>query len=190
MTVPEIKQEISPILDEKAADHCTMFLWTTQAHLPDSLRMIEEWGWQYICTMVWHKTGGHKHPDRPSYNCEFAVVATKGSPKFVDTRRFPACFYGERREHSRKPDEFYEMIARVTAGPRLELFARRPHQGFEPHGDEIDWSTPTDSQTAITVESTATDLTQFLQSSINLSRLHNWLHREDIASTSHLTEGI
>jgi len=153
MTVGEIEQSIGDILSEKAADDCFMFLWTTQAHLFDAQKMIEAWGWKYICQMVWRKKAGRKHPDRPTYNFEIVLVATKGSPAFSGTRQFLACFDGERREHSRKPDEFFEMIRRVTAGPRLELFARRPHDGFEPYGDEIDWSASTEPQPAITVPS-------------------------------------
>jgi N6-adenosine-specific RNA methylase IME4 len=149
--------------------------------------MIEGWGWRYETTMVWHKIGGHQSPNRPQYNLEFIVVASRGSPQYADIRDFLACFNAYRRDHSRKPEEFFETLRRVTAGPRLELFARRPHDGFEPHGDEIDWSTGT--QPAITVESTATNLNQFLQSSIDLSQFHERLHR-DIANASNLTEWI
>ena len=189
MTVKEIARYHKVLLTEKAADCCRLFLWTTEEFLPSTYKMIEEWGWKYETTMVWHKTGGHQHPNRPQYNLEFVVVASRGSPEYADIRNFFACFNAHRRDHSRKPDEFYEAIARATNGPRLELFARSPHAGFERHGDEIDWSTPSDSQTAITVESTATDLNQFLHSSIRLSPLHEWL-AEDFASISHSTDRI
>ena len=136
MTVKEIARYHKVLLTEKAADCCRLFLWTTEEFLPSTYKMIEEWGWKYETTMVWHKTGGHQHPNRPQYNLEFVVVASRGSPEYADIRNFFACFNAHRRDHSRKPDEFYEAIARATNGPRLELFARSPHAGFERHGNE------------------------------------------------------
>ena len=43
-----------------------------------------------------------------------------------------------RREHSRKPEEFYETVRRVTAGPRLDVFSREKHNGFTQYGNETD----------------------------------------------------
>ena len=60
----------------------------------------------------------------PQYNCEFALYCRKGSPTFVDLRAFPTCFNAGRREHSRNPDEFYDMVRRVTGGLRLDVFSR------------------------------------------------------------------
>jgi N6-adenosine-specific RNA methylase IME4 len=42
-----------------------------------------------------------------------------------------------RREHSRKPDEVYERIQRLAAGPYLELFSRRSRQGWDCWGDQV-----------------------------------------------------
>lgn len=41
-----------------AADDCHVFCWTTHKHLPLALRLLETWGFRYVCTMVWHKPGG------------------------------------------------------------------------------------------------------------------------------------
>jgi MT-A70 len=64
-------------------------------------------------------------------------MPAKGSPVFVDTRAFPCCFEAPRREHSRKPKEFYEVISRVTLGPRLDIFSRESRAGFAQFGNEI-----------------------------------------------------
>ena len=91
---------------DMAADDCHLFVWTTQRFLPMALRLIEQYGFRYVLTMVWHKAGGFQPFGLPQYNCEFVVYARRGAPVFVDTTAFPCCFTGERREHSRKPTEF------------------------------------------------------------------------------------
>lgn len=119
-----------------AADDCHMFCWTTHKHLPQALRLLEAWGFRYVCTMVWHKPGGFQPFGLPQYNCEFALYARRGTPEFVDTKAFPVCFHAPRREHSRKPDEFYDVISRVTAGPRIDVFSRESREGFDTFGNE------------------------------------------------------
>ena len=121
-----------------AADDCHLFCWTTHKHLPMALRLLDVWGFRYVCTMVWHKPGGFQPIGLPQYNCEFVLYARRGSPEFVDTKAFPACFEAPRREHSRKPDEFYDVIRRVAAGPRIDVFSREAREGFAQFGNEAD----------------------------------------------------
>lgn len=42
-----------------------------------------------------------------------------------------------RTEHSVKPAEFHALVERVSVGPYLELFARRPTVGWDVWGNEI-----------------------------------------------------
>lgn len=121
-----------------SADNCHLFCWTTHKHLPSALRLLEAWGFRYVCTFVWHKNGGFQPIGLPQYNCEFVLYARKGTPSFIDTKAFNCCFDAPRREHSRKPDEFYEVIARVTEGPRIDVFSREKRAGFSQFGNEID----------------------------------------------------
>jgi N6-adenosine-specific RNA methylase IME4 len=121
-----------------AADDCHLFCWATQKFLPMALRLIETWGFRYVCTFVWHKPGGFQPIDLPQYNCEFVLYGRRGSPSFVDTKAFPTCFEAPRREHSRKPDAFYEMVKRVTAGKRIDVFSREARDGFAQYGNEIE----------------------------------------------------
>ena len=114
-----------------AAEHCQLFMWTTQKFLPMALRLLEEWGFHYVLTMVWHKPGGFQPVGLPQYNCEFVLYARSGSPGFVDTKAFNCCFEASRREHSRKPDEFYDLIRRVTADGRIDIFSREQRDGFD-----------------------------------------------------------
>jgi N6-adenosine-specific RNA methylase IME4 len=119
-----------------SGDGCHLFCWTTQKHLPPTLAIIEQWGFKYCLVMVWHKNGGPQPFGLPQYNCEFVVYARCGSPEFRDTKQFFTCFSAPRREHSRKPDEFYELIERVTYGPRIDIFSRESRAGFEQFGNE------------------------------------------------------
>jgi N6-adenosine-specific RNA methylase IME4 len=86
--------------------------------------------------MVWHKAGGFQPFNLPQYNCEFVVYGRKGVPIFLETKNFFTCFNGMRREHSRKPDEFYQLVARVCPAPRLDCFSREKREGFDQYGNE------------------------------------------------------
>ncbi|WP_199322164.1 MT-A70 family methyltransferase [Leptolyngbya sp. FACHB-321] len=41
-----------------------------------------------------------------------------------------------RREHSRKPDEFYELVEHLCPGPKLELFTRGSRPIWESWGNQ------------------------------------------------------
>ncbi len=87
--------------------------------------------------MVWHKAGGFQPFNLPQYNAEFVLFGRKGGLDFLDTKNFFTCFEGKRREHSRKPVEFYDLIRRVSPEPRIEMFSREKHDGYEIWGDEV-----------------------------------------------------
>ena len=125
-------------LPEFAADNCHLFCWSIQKFLPTALRLVEHWGFRYVLLFTWHKSGGYQPLGLPAFNSEFVVYARMGTPEFIDTKDFRTCFEGRRRQHSRKPDEFYSLIARVTAAPRLDVFSREQREGFVSWGNETD----------------------------------------------------
>lgn len=132
MSIKEIKKMDLPI-----ADDAFVFLWTTQKFLPSAFQIMEAWGLKYRFTMVWHKNGGIQPYNSAQFNCEFVLVGSKGNPIFADLKAFKTAFNAPRQGHSIKPDEFYELIERVTLSPRLDMFARREIEGFDVWGNEV-----------------------------------------------------
>jgi N6-adenosine-specific RNA methylase IME4 len=135
-TMTEAELAAWPVVNDLAAEDCHLFCWTTQRFLPAAIALTDHWGFRYCLTMVWAKPGGMQPMGLPQYNCEFVVYGRRGAPSFVETRDFFCCFSGARREHSRKPDGFYDVIRRVTAEPRIDVFSREVRDGFAQFGNE------------------------------------------------------
>jgi N6-adenosine-specific RNA methylase IME4 len=138
MTEEELTEFWPDEIADKLSPDCHVFIWTTQKFVPMALRLLEPWRLNYVLLMVWHKPGGFQPFDLPQFNCEFIIYARHGAPVFIDTKDFPCCFEAPRREHSRKPEYFYDLVRRVTGGSRIDVFAREHHEGFARFGNEVD----------------------------------------------------
>lgn len=122
-----------------ASPDCRLFLWATNAYLPEALSLITRWGFGYRQLLVWDKSptfnplGGSVAPNA----CEYLLVATRGAPPRIG--RWPTSVIRGRKpraEHSRKPDVFLDLVESVSPPPYCELFARRNRLGWDTWGNE------------------------------------------------------
>jgi N6-adenosine-specific RNA methylase IME4 len=121
--------------------HC--YLWVPNALLAEGLMVMENWGFTYKANLVWHKVrkdGGSDGRGVGFYFRNVTELVLFGSRGQLRTlapgRRQVNLLATRKREHSRKPDEMYELIERCSPGPHLELFARHRRPGWTAWGDE------------------------------------------------------
>lgn len=125
-------------LERFMAPDCDVFLWTTHAKLGFTIQLLGTLGLKYRVVMTWIKPKGITMQGIYR-NSEFVVVGYRGKSSIEKTGTpMRTAFVGKHRGHSVKPDEFYEMIRRKTAGPRIDVFARRRHPGFGAWGDQVE----------------------------------------------------
>jgi len=128
--------EIRALPVRQAADEagCHVYLWTTQKYLPVAYELFRDWGIEYQCLMTWVKNVGFT-PFSFMYSTEHCLFGRYGTlPLLKLGKRLD--FQAKVREHSRKPDEFYDLVREVSPGPRLDWFSREKHDGFEQYGNE------------------------------------------------------
>lgn len=130
MTLEEIQALDIPGLASPAG--CHIYLWATQKFLHDARHIFAGWGARDECVMVWKKEGGFS-PYSWQYNCEFILFGRIGRLT-VDRMGLKLCFEGDRRGHSTKPDEFYQLVRWASPLPRINMFARQEREGFEGWG--------------------------------------------------------
>lgn len=126
-----------------AADDAHLYLWVPNALLPEGIRVLESWGFRYVSNIVWAKRRKDGGPDGRGVGfyfrnvTELLLFGVRGSMRTLPPARSQVNMIESRkREHSRKPDEQYDIIERCSPGPYLEMFARYPQEGWAAWGDE------------------------------------------------------
>lgn len=131
---------------ELTVEPAHLYLWVPNALLPDGLRVMEEWGFHYKSNIVWHKIrkdGGSDGRGVGFYFrnvTELLLFGVRGkNARTLDPGRSQVNMIQTRkREHSRKPDEQYDLIEACSPGPYLELFARGTRPGWTYWGNQAD----------------------------------------------------
>jgi N6-adenosine-specific RNA methylase IME4 len=122
-----------PVAD-LAEDDCILWLWTTNAFMRDAFTCLDAWGFAPKTILTWAKdrmgTG-----DWLRGQTEHCILAVLGKPLVLLTNQ-TTLLEAPMREHSRKPDEFFEMVETLCPGSKLEMFAREARDGWAAWGAE------------------------------------------------------
>lgn len=150
LTMDELKE--LPV-EEVVADQAHLYLWTTSAFVVEAHELAEAWGFSPKVLVPWIKTKKQSNSavldaDGDLYaavrmgmglyirHCaEFILFAVRGKAP-TDRNDALGVVFAPQGKHSEKPDQAYEWLERLSPGPRLELFARRPREGYDVWGDE------------------------------------------------------
>ena len=152
MTLRDIESlPVNNVADVKAH----LYLWVPNALLPEGLRVMASWGFDYKANIVWEKVRKDGEPDGRGVGFYFRNVTElllfgikgKGYRTQAPARSQVNLLRSIKREHSRKPDEIYPIIESCSEGPYLEMFARGIREGWTLWGNQAnedyvpDWAT-------------------------------------------------
>lgn len=129
-----------------ADDPAHLYLWVPNALLPEGLKVMEAWGFQYKSNIVWHKIRKDGGPDGRGVGFYFRNVTElvlfgirgKNARTLQPGRSQVNFLKTQKREHSRKPDEMYDIIEACSKSPYLELFARGTRPKWSVWGNQAD----------------------------------------------------
>ena len=132
-----------PVAD-LAAEPCHLYLWVPNALLCEGLGVMAAWGFTYKTNLVWYKVRKDGGPDGRGVGFYFRNVTElvlfgvrgRGARTRSAGRRQVNLFNSRKREHSRKPEELFDIVEACSPGPYLELFARHHRPGWDQWGDE------------------------------------------------------
>lgn len=133
------------------AETAHLYLWVPNALLPEGLKVLTSWGFEYKSNLVWHKVRKDGGPDGRGVGFYFRNttelilfgVRGKNARTLAPGRTQVNIIRSMKREHSRKPDEQYQIIEACSPGPYIELFARGSHKGWTTWGNQAESYSPT-----------------------------------------------
>lgn len=148
LTLDEIKA--IPVA-QATTDPAHLYLWVPNALLAEGLDVMRAWGFEYKTNLIWYKIRKDGGPDGRGVGfyfrnvTEIILFGVRGkNARTLDPGRSQVNVIAkQKREHSRKPDELYEIIEDCSPGPFLELFARGQRKGWSQWGNQVDDYNPT-----------------------------------------------
>jgi N6-adenosine-specific RNA methylase IME4 len=147
MSLEEIK--VLPVASA-SAETTHLYLWVPNALLPEGMAVLMAWGFQYKSNLIWHKIRKDGGPDGRGVGFYFRNVTEmvlfgvrgKNARTLAPGRSQVNFLKTQKREHSRKPDEFYNIVESCSPGPYLEMFARGSRPGWSTWGKQAEEYTP------------------------------------------------
>lgn len=141
MSLDEIMElPVSQVVQEKAH----LYLWVPNALIVDGLEVMKRWGFSYKTNIIWYKTRKDGGPDGRGVGfyfrnvTEILLFGVRGvkNRTLRPGRTQTNILVSRKREHSRKPDQQYDLIEKCSPGPYLEMFARHHRDGWQQWGDQ------------------------------------------------------
>ena len=119
-----------------AEDDAVLWLWTTNAFMHEAYHVLDSWGFEPKTILTWVKdrwgTG-----DWLRGQTEHCILAIKGKP-VVKSEGVSTVLEAPLRQHSRKPDEFYDLVDEMCPGRKIDIFSREAREGWDQWGAEVD----------------------------------------------------
>jgi len=111
-----------------------LYLWVPNALIREGVEVMECWGFEYKTLFVWvkHQIGIGNYFRNAT---ESALFGVRGRLPVL-RRNARNWVLADRREHSRKPDEFYRIVESLSPGPRIDYFSREKRDGWDQWGDQ------------------------------------------------------
>lgn len=154
-TLPvDVIRGLGPYVNQVAASHAHLYLWTTNSFLQAACQVADSWGFDVVTNISWIKvldapdTLPHEREDPVEIESqlglghyyrnttEHLLFCRKGR-KQTERNDVVSHFFAERSEHSAKPVKSYRLIEEMSDGPRLELFARGQREDWDVWGNEV-----------------------------------------------------
>ena len=135
---------------ELAAEHCALMLWTSPPFLKQSLAIMEAWKFRFVSIgFTWLKLkrgqSDQMFMDRDVFislghttrkSSEVCLLGKRGRPPRLN-KNVQEVILAARREHSRKPEQFFARCEKLYPGPYLEMFSRTDRPNWTTHGNQV-----------------------------------------------------
>ena len=136
VSVSEMKTwDVASISEED----CLLFMWSSSPHLDQAVQLGKAWGFRWATVaFVWDKQ--RLNPGFYTMSqCELCLVFRRGKiPQPRGARNMRQLVQIKRTRHSEKPEAVRERIEKMFPHQcKIELFARKRHQGWDAWGLEI-----------------------------------------------------
>lgn len=140
-----------------------LYLWCPASLLPEGLRVMESWGFEYVTNWVWHKSGGKLTCAGGSAlaHHELLLVGKRGKGLTIASNkaRESSVFAAPVTQHSAKPALVHERLERLypSVVNRMELFARNARGDWDVWGNQSQQSTAAVPVVQTTLQTGAND---------------------------------
>ncbi|ODG98040.1 hypothetical protein A4S05_01085 [Nostoc sp. KVJ20] len=137
-----------PIPELCGSNGCILWLWFTNNHMIEAAQCLQTWGFELKTILTWEKVtkdGTKTHLGVGHWlrnSTEHCALAVRGNVKAFAGRTLTnqsSILHSPRREHSRKPEQFFELVEKLCPDmTKLEMFARSSRVDWDCWGDQAD----------------------------------------------------